>query len=328
MPDAPPAGAPASLIRTFRRLLLVAMITAAATAGAFAVVLFLTGWQDDVAWRITGSLVCLAIFCGVAAVLVTWIDRHFALWLAYAGLALFSIDFALVMSSIWIESLSWEEEAFFTTLVLGGAFLLACTAPVLQRTGRWRWLIIPTLLACAVAAMVTILEIWDQSLTPRMDEWAGCAWVVALVLSLSCVVAAVRPSRRVDAARYITMALGWATGALVCFSILSFPMHGAEWVGRLLGALGTATGASLVIFLCLAVLDAWARRTAPPPGAIELELRCPRCMAMQRIHTGPAACASCGLKFTIKIDLTQCLKCGYALIGLPDRKCPECGTAF
>ncbi len=325
MPDAPAASSP---IRAFRRLLIIAMIAAAATAGAFAVVLFLANWHDDVAWQVAGSLICLAVYCGIAALLVTWIDRGYALWLAYCGLVVFTADIALVMAAIWIEPLNWQEEAFFTTLILAGTFLLACAAPVLQRTGRWPWLIVPTILACAAAAFVTLAEIWDQRLTPRMDEWAACAWVIALVLSLTCIVAAIRPSRRVDFARYATVTLGWATGALVCLSILTYTVMPGDWLGRALGALGTATGASLVIFLCLAVLDAWARRTLPPPGAIELELRCPRCTVMQRIHTGAAACSACGLKFTIKIDLTQCLKCGYTLVGLPNRTCPECGTAF
>jgi hypothetical protein len=57
---------------------------------------------------------------------------------------------------------------------------------------------------------------------------------------------------------------------------------------------------------------------------LRVRVVCPRCGADQALPTGPAKCASCGLKIAIKVEEPRCV-CGYLLYQLEGEMCPECG---
>jgi hypothetical protein len=46
------------------------------------------------------------------------------------------------------------------------------------------------------------------------------------------------------------------------------------------------------------------------------------------VDAGASQCTACGLKLRIEIEEPRCAKCDYLLWQLPQRRCPECGTAF
>jgi hypothetical protein len=67
-----------------------------------------------------------------------------------------------------------------------------------------------------------------------------------------------------------------------------------------------------------------SRRRAESVVGGRLELVCPRCQLDQLMSTGLSQCRRCGLALLIEIEEPRC-PCGYLLYQLAGDTCPECG---
>ena len=103
-----------------------------------------------------------------------------------------------------------------------------------------------------------------------------------------------------------------------------------------------AASAEGVIPFSLAVPEIWVLRDEHVPAARDIVARYESGAIRDELPREPWKCPSCGEmnegQFTQcwrcegddprRDRGTRCLKCGYLLWGLPERRCPECGTEF
>ena len=124
------------------------------------------------------------------------------------------------------------------------------------------------------------------------------------------------------------VALGcvWLLAAMASASI-AWEIDEEFWY-RWLGAVGVLDACSSFALLIMAKLRQVGKVENLQSAAARVELRCPRCTALQTVDAGVAKCSACGLKFRIEIEEPRCAKCDYLLWQLPERRCPECGTEF
>lgn len=101
-----------------------------------------------------------------------------------------------------------------------------------------------------------------------------------------------------------------------------------EWVERAQLALIVIITTSLGVFSVLWAINPSARMAIDEPGKRErtAKLACPSCSAVQVFVLGRRVqCRSCELGIRVHLDPPTCT-CGYDLIGLDSRACPECGA--
>jgi MFS family permease len=104
------------------------------------------------------------------------------------------------------------------------------------------------------------------------------------------------------------------------------PDNVAEWLARLLGAMGILVLCGTIITPTLVLIERLSAKGSREslPSQLRMELVCPRCGSNEQINVGVGRCSTCGLRISIDIEEPRCT-CGYLLHKLTGDQCPECG---
>ncbi len=257
--------------------------------------------------------------------------RKTFLWSMIVSLTLSA---ALGVTAILFERL-WRVNVFemLVTSLLVGAFSMTCLvcAFVLEKR-RARWLMWIGI-GCSLAALSDWLVIvwtnpwrwgngnWDELLIKAGTAFTTiCLWSAHMGLMNLLQITGWKPKIVRTATLVLTAALGVTIIGVVWLEEFD------EWSGRLIAVLSILGACGTVVTPILALIEFLARKGSAVtiPAKVQLRLTCPRCLAQQKLRTGLAKCAKCGLRITIDIEEPRCT-CGYQLYRLESERCPECG---
>lgn len=318
---------------TFRRLLLLAMLASVTVCAVVAVVTFLSGSFTPGSVRIMLTLGTLAMHCGVALSLFTAIDKGLHETLANIGLAAFGGNLAVCLAAIWFMQNEWGLRALGGTLALSAYYSFAAAHGKLIQAR-----IAPGLAAAGLAASVAgygsaLYVVWFA--TDRSGEWTWKSLWLLLVASFTLAHVALlltsvtAPSLSLLRLGAVLAAVGM--GGLLTYITLWPDSVAEDSLFRLLGATGVVDAAMTLAAMITQRLRAGE---APRPGEAEgaaaprVSLTCPRCAKALRLDLGQSRCDGCGLDIEIRLPNLLCKSCGYRLLEVAGRQCPECGAPF
>jgi hypothetical protein len=320
-----------AIIRDLRlkRRFLQTLVASFGAGALVAVVVLLIGEFDETTARVLITLGGLALHSGVAMGLAAAIERRFVPTLSQIGLVLFAANFAVFVTGVW-----WPGgldmpalRATLTTLALLGAAVIVTPGADLLERNQWRPVALPGVVLVALALVMTLVCIWG----PETDN-AAFPKATAIVAIVAFSVAQACLLLRVPGAATLTAVLGGTIAAIAVvagmatFAIITEIENDLYY--RVFGAAGVLDACGALVLLILAKLRQVGRVAGLESATPQVEITCPRCTTRQNVAAGASKCATCGLKFRIEIQEPCCEKCGYLLWQLPDRRCPECGTAF
>ncbi len=313
-----------------RKLFLRGLVWSLAAAALIAICVLLFGEFNRTTGRVLGTLAALALHSGLALALAEFLERHLWPRLNRIGLAIFSLNFAVLTTFIWWWPNGREDEmirAMLTTVFLIGAYILALPGADLLERGRHLRRAAMAILTLIVALLMSLVCIWARDTdSPDFVKATVIAGIAAFTLAHTCLLSRVRRGQIITALLAVTLVSAWALAALLSLFIIT--EYDQEFGYRFVGALGVLDAAGSLSLLILLKLRSVGRGTQLETSAAEFELCCPRCLEPQTVTAGASACRACGLKFRIEIEEPRCEKCGYLLYQLPERTCPECGTPF
>jgi len=316
-----------------RRIVLWSMITGLVGCALVAIFILLFGEFNRTTGRILGSLGALAFHCGAIVALSGAGDRGLAPWLVRLGVCAFGASFAVMLLQVWYPWTRWEGESVWQTLLFCIALALCVPPARLLRLGRARALSGAALGLIALTLAFWVFLLWyDLPWDPIWYRAASAASVVAFTLSHICLLLGLRFGGSIGIARAIAIWAAGVTGAIWATFIfwedpssLGIP---EEFLLRLFAASAVADACATLAVLILRRLRRPSASASEGARRITVEIRCPRCNSEQTLPLGRSECRSCGLKIAIDVESDTCIQCGYLLQGLPERRCPECGTSF
>lgn len=311
-----------------KRVFLQTLIWSLTICGVVAVVALLLGQFSDTTARILLTLGGLALHSGVALACATALERGRWPRLNVVGLVLFGLNFIVLTTCIWWGPRLDEPagKALVTTGALLGYYLLAIPGADLAERRQWRPLPLVGLAACVVGFLMLLVCIWAEPTEDLLPKAAAVAAIVAFSLTHTCLLLHVPGGTMIGWLFRGTLAALWALAGLAALMILAELED--EFLFRLLGALGVVDACGSLTLLIMAKLKKVGRAAQLQTVAAQIELRCPRCTQLQVFEPGDEYCTHCGLRIRIEIEEPRCAKCDYLLWQLPNRRCPECGTAF
>ncbi len=322
------AATPESRIRLKRWFLRTLVISL--TAGALvAVVALLLAQFNETTARILLTLAALALHSGIAMACAAALERRDWPALSAFGLFAFGVNFFVLIACIW-----WPGgldtpavHALATTGSLMGYYVLAIPGAALYERGQRKTIAATGLVVCAVGFLMLLVCIWAE---PTGDltfpKATGVVAVVAFSLAHSCLLLRVPGGRTLTWLLRATLACVWAVAAMSSLAIVLEPEDDVFY--RMFGALGVMDASGSLALLILAKLRQVGKVAQLASTPAQIEVRCPRCSTPQTLAAGKSKCTACGLKFNIEIEEPRCPQCDYLLWQLPERRCPECGTAF
>lgn len=319
------AAARPSRLRRAKQIFLRVLVISLTVCATVAVVALLSGSFNQLTARVLGTLTALAIHCGIAMAWVELLETRRVPRLSAVALVAFAINFGVLMACIWSERR--EGEAVTTTMALIGAVLLAFPSAGLLDSGHARGIPMLGLLACVVAFAMCMACVWDRSHSSEsFGRATGIAAVIAFTLAQTALL--IRLAGRAASPVLFRFAVGsaWLLAGLASIAIAC--EIDTEPYFRWMGAVGVVDASATLALLIVAKLHQSRQPDTLETAAARVELRCPRCTMLQTLDAGPARCSACGLKIRIDIEEPRCVQCNYLLWQLPDRRCPECGTAF
>jgi hypothetical protein len=243
-----------------------------------------------------------------------------------AGVGLCGLVFVLLMLGTWGPDEFWHNWKLFATAgaiasigILGVGSLAGVGSPP-QRVWRWGGVI-----ASVVAAVMAVVAIWKEI-------HSGSGWF-SVVVSLAAVVAHANVCLFVPLTaaqkwvRTVTILAAVATAALVDAMVFAEEGHFDLPLGQnLAAAAGIIASCGSLALLVLARLNRNLDRVPVLSEVREMTVICPGCQKKQTLSVGDSACATCGLKFHIRVEEPRCPTCDYVLFMLQSDRCPECGT--
>ncbi|MCK4340795.1 MAG: hypothetical protein KAY37_03620 [Phycisphaerae bacterium] len=313
------------LKRWFLRVLVISLTTCAFVA----VIALLLGTFNETTARILLTLGALAVHSGVAMSCSASLERRLWSRLSLFGFFAFGVNFCVLIACIWWPGGLDEPavRASATTGALLGYYILAIPSAALYERGSWAPLPFLGVVACATGFLMLLVCIWaEPTRDPTFPKATGIVAVIAFSLAHMCLLI------RVPGGPALTWILGatsvciWAVAAMSTAAIIFEPTDDLFY--RLFGAVGVMDASGTLSLLIVAKLKQVGKVDKLASTPAQIELRCPRCTASQVLAAGKSKCAACGLKFDIEIEEPRCAKCDYLLWQLPERRCPECGTAF
>lgn len=323
----PPDMAPTRL--RLKRVFLRTLVISLAACALVAVGALLLGAYTDTTAKVLATLGALAGHSGFAMICADTLERRRWPKLSTSGLILFAANFCVLITCIWWPGWFGENtgRAAIATGALAGFYILAVPCADLRERGVRRVLTSLGLVACVVGFLMVLVCIWAEHAD---NEDFAKATAIASIIAFSFAHTALLI--RVPAGPTI----GWLLrGSLVCVWLLAAMASASiiweieqEYWYRWLGAVGVLDASGSLALLIMAKLRQVVKAEKLQTAVARVELRCPRCTVMQTVDAGAAKCNACGLKFRIEIEEPRCEKCDYLLWQLPERRCPECGTAF
>jgi hypothetical protein len=319
-----------SLSRRLRlkRLFLIALVASLATCTAVAVGVLLFGQFGRITLRILGTLGAVAFHSAVAMICAHTLERRRWPALSVAGLILFGLNFAVLVTCIWAARHDDPiARAIVTTVVLLGFYVLAIPCASLRERRRWVPAAWAGLVACAGAFLLTLVCIWwDDGPDDVYVKAAVIAAIVAFSFAHTCLLGRIPGGLGLDWLLRAALYCLWTVAALASMMI-AFEIK-EEGAIRILGALGVLDASSSLALVIMTTLRRMRKIEKLETTEGRIEIRCPRCTTRQVVDAGASKCTACGLKFRIEIEEPRCAKCDYLLWNLPERRCPECGTPF
>jgi hypothetical protein len=333
-PDVAPPVASSAEVPGLRlkRLFLRALIISLVCCALVAVIALLAAAFNETTGKILVTLGALAVHSGFAMLCAATLERGRRPRLSAAGLVLGALSFGVLMTCVWVPG--WFDEptirALASTGALFAAYVLAVPGAALAEhveRGVLRTLGRAALFVTALAFLMTLVCTWAEPTDD--DAFAKATAIMAIAaFSLAHTSLVTRAPRDEVLQRLKALAILalWAPALLAAGMIIIEPRDEA-WF-RVLGALGVLDATASLSLLIAAKLRQVGRVAELETTPALVELRCPRCLAPQTLAVGASQCTACGLKIRLDIEEPRCRKCNYVLWQLPERRCPECGTAF
>jgi hypothetical protein len=312
-----------------KRLFLRTMIVSLTVCALVAVGALLFGKFNETTARILGTLGALALHSGFAMVCAHSLERRRWPKLSTVGLALFGVNFAVLITCIWWPNV--REETLFRALATTGwvvAFYLSAMpcADLFERSVR-RVLSAGGLGACGAAFLMTLICTWaERAESEVFGKATAVVCFVAFSFAHTCLLVRVPGAGKIGWLLNAVIACVWAVAATASVMVI-WEIEDEFWF-RVLGALGVLDASGTLALAIMVKLRQIGKIQKLQSAAARVELRCPRCATMQTVDAGASKCGACGLKFRIEIEEPRCAKCDYLLWQLPERRCPECGTPF
>jgi len=313
------------LNRVFLRTLVISLTVCTLVAvGAL-----LLGTFNETTAKVLTTLGALAVHSGAAMFCAGTLEHRRWPKLSAVGLILFAASFCVLITCIWWPG--WFDEstirAILTFGTLAGFYILAIPSADLWERRTRRVLAGAGLLVCAAAFLMVLACIWaTDSRNVEFAKATGIASVIAFSVAHTALLVRVPAGRGADWLLMVALGCVWLLAAMASASI-AWEIDEEFWY-RWLGAVGVLDACSSFALLIMAKLRQVGKVENLQSAAARVELRCPRCTALQTVDAGVAKCSACGLKFRIEIEEPRCAKCDYLLWQLPERRCPECGTEF
>jgi predicted RNA-binding Zn-ribbon protein involved in translation (DUF1610 family) len=321
-----------------KRVFLQAMIASLVTSALIAVGILLFGEFNQTTNRILGTLGVLAVHSGIATACADMLERRLWPTLSRLGIAIFSANFVVFVTLIWLPAMTWLPVASWlpnwsieresaTTAVLIGYFVLAIPPAALRERGRWLPIAYSALGFGVLGFGMALVAFWAEGVENEIFvRLTGVAAVYACSFSHTCLLGF---ARGVSPNTWIVRATGvciWIVAAILSHGILVDDL--SEFRARIAGAAGVLDACGSLTLVILARLKRVQKVEQLQTSDKELELVCPRCTERQVVRAGNSKCRECGLKFRIEIEEPRCARCGYLLWQLTERRCPECGETF
>ena len=230
----------------------------------------------------------------------------------------------------------YDDEILISTLLFGVYSLLALCCAIVTEKRRlvgWMWIGIT---AAAVALSIWLVMVWfGSSLRWQVEEQlvktAGSFTTISVLIAQCGLL--VLPRLDGPLAGFVRKATILVSITLAC--TLIFMYWGFDWIEtyiddeiifRGMGVLGILTACGTVVTPIIWKVQAVHRVGSVDsiPSRLRIDIKCPRCETQQQLRTGPAKCATCGLRITVQVEEPRCT-CGYQLYRLESERCPECG---
>ncbi len=298
----------------------------------FAVLLTCIWWpgvRDETLVRALATTGHVILFYLLAIPAAYLLERHRWRMVSAAFLALLGADFIVSLVCTWWPDV--RDETYFraasTTGWIVAFYVLAMPSANLNERNARSPLSVAGLAACVAAFVMTLICTWvDQPENVTFGKATLIMCAVAFSLAHTNLLVGLFGTGRVDWLLRGVVACIWALAVLVSGMIIWEP-SGEFWF-RLLGALGVLDASGSLALAIVARLRQVGKIEKLQSTPARIEIRCPRCTTPQTVDAGASKCGVCGLKFRIEIEEPRCEKCDYLLWQLPERRCPECGTAF
>ncbi len=240
----------------------------------------------------------------------------------------FRASFCVLITCIWWPG--WFDEstirAILTFGTLAGFYILAIPSADLWERRTRRVLAGAGLLVCAAAFLMVLACIWaTDSRNVEFAKATGIASVIAFSVAHTALLVRVPAGR--GAAWLLMVALGcvWLLAAMASASI-AWEIDEEFWY-RWLGAVGVLDACSSFALLIMAKLRQVGKVENLQSAAPRVELRFPRCTALQTGTPAWPSVARAGLMFRIEIE-EPAAQVRLPVVAVAERRCPECGTVF
>jgi hypothetical protein len=285
-----------------------------------------TNWSDSLLEQLAFAALFLPAVGLPAVALMRIAGTHIGRWAGRIGVWLMAVEFILLMLAVrmdWLQSSDDRGPAtagvcaiFFPLLIMSLAGLGAVPGAL------WRW---PAIALSVISLAVSLAGIW-RSVPDHPGAFALLVTIPTVLAYFN--LAMLCPLKRGQIwVRWVAVVSVVATAVCVDFGVFLDAAQNGELFARLAAATGIIAGCAT---LALAILAALNRKLERPTITLDnvhsLDVICPLCRKKQKITTGGASCAECGLRIVVNLEQPQCAKCGYILYGLKFERCPECGT--
>ncbi len=292
------------------------------------------GWLSRPMVSTAAALLCFGLY---GLCLATLVRHKWPEWYVQLGLWLGGIGMAVMLAANWIgvrpgrrtgRDLEWLVLMFF---LIGLHYLLL--GPAARELGRAagvrRWVSMVSIGMVFASGALSAGSVWVSA--PPQGLIAAC-WIGVMAAAASAQAVLVRVRHEgagVRATGPVALAFAWACA--VFFSMLAAKER--DWDEDMVMRIGTGLLLGTISFT---IANIWLvthrkRREAGERGerwAFAFPFRCPSCGTAGEATTGRSSCSSCGLGLRIGMSPRRCLHCGYAMSGLAEAVCPECGADF
>jgi hypothetical protein len=315
-----------------KRVFLRTLVLSLATCALVAVFVLLLGQFSELTGKVLVTLGALGVHSGMAMVCAHCLERRQWARLSLVALLAFGVSFVVLLFCTWWPGCFGSPTARATGMA--GAFvvfyILAIPCADLYDRGVRMVVAVAGLAAVTVALGMMLVCIWAEPTDSDAFIKASVIMsIVAFSFAHTGLLLRVPPATGGGSLDWLlrgTLLCVWVLAALVSGAIIWEPDD--QFWFRLMGAVGVLDATGSLALLILVKLRKIGKVEKLQTVVARVELRCPRCTALQQVDAGNAKCDACGLKFRIEIEEPRCAKCDYLLWQLPERRCPECGTAF
>lgn len=229
-----------------------------------------------------------------------------------------------------------DEQILVSTVLFALYSLLALCCSIVMEKRRLVTLMWLGIAGAAAGLGLWLATIWLEPLIDRRTEEnlvrAAGTFTAPAVLFAQCGLLLLP---RLDGLWAAVMRRGTIVVSAMLASTIVFMIWWWDWIenyiddeliGRGMGVMGILTACGTVITPIVWKVQAVHRLGSVDsiPSRLRIDIKCPRCKTQQQMRTGPAKCASCGLRITVQVQEPRC-ECGYQLYRLESDRCPECG---